>query len=200
MTTKLYRISLMFFVLAAMFTFQACQKDDPQPEVNQEEFNRAVITFTKLDANGNETATTVTAEFDELAHDHSSGSGGHDHDHVHVHLEHGAKYRMAIGLYVDEKLINEEIMDEADLHQFFFLPSAPGIISYQYEDKDKNNKPVGLKGVLEVTADGEVELNVILRHNLNKNHAAAAAWNSVNHPEAGGADDLNINLEIHAGH
>lgn len=198
--TKFYRTGLMLLAMATISTFQACQKDDPQPEVNQEEFNRAVITFTKLDAAGNETATKVTAEFGDLAHDHASEPNGHDHAHAHVDLEHGAKYRMTIGLYVDEKLINSEIMDEAEAHQFFFLPSAPGILSYQYEDMDKNNKPVGLKGLLEVIADGEVELNIILRHNLNKSHPAAVDWNSVDHPEAGGADDLNVGLEIHAGH
>jgi hypothetical protein len=199
-TMTALRKSMFALLAGSVLTFNACQKDDPSPEVEQEEFNRAVFTFTRLDASGNETAEKVVAELDELEHNHGSSGGAHDHEHVHVDLKEGATYRMAIGLYIDDKSINDEIMDEGDVHQFFFIPSVSGIVNYQYEDRDRNNRPVGLKGKLQVLQHGELDLNVILRHNLDKAHAGAATWNSANYAAAGGADDLNAELEIHADH
>jgi hypothetical protein len=200
--TKFSRIILTTLLIGATVTFNGCKKETPQPEVEQEEFNRVTLTFTKLDQAGNETTEKVVAEFGDLEHDHNA-SGQHadtEHNHVHVDLAEGAKYRLQIGLYIDDRLINSEITDEGEAHQFFFLPSVAGIINYQYEDTDKNNQPIGLKGLIEVKAPGELDLKVILRHNLNKSHSAAAVWNSINHADAGGADDLNIGLAIHAGH
>jgi hypothetical protein len=191
-------IFVMLFTLTTLISFQACKKEDPKPEVDQEEFNRAVISFTKLDANGNPTAIVVNAQFDDFEHDHEPDAGGTEDTHTAIDLETGVKYRMEVKLFVDQELINSEIMDEADLHQFFFLPSVSGAMTYQYEDRDKNNKPVGLSGLIEFTAAGELELNIVLRHNLEKDHAAAANWNSANHADAGGAEDLNISLDIHA--
>src|SRR5690606_27389748 len=108
----------------------------------------------------------------------------------HIHLHHDESYRLLIQLFYKGHSINDEIIEEGDEHQFFFIPSAEGIIEYKYNDADKDGRGIGLDGEIAITGEGEIDLKIVLRHGLNKAHAAAQAWNSPNYQQAGGADDL----------
>lgn len=101
---------------------------------------------------------------------------------------------MKINLFNNGANINQEIIDGGDEHQFFFLGAPAGVFEYTYEDNR-----LGLSGILNVMTSTEsaFDFNIILRHGLNKDHAAAQQWNNPQHIQAGGADDLNFKLEIH---
>ena len=61
--------------------------------------------------------------------------------------------------------VTEEIQDEADEHQFFFLGSAmDGLITHSYNDEDANGDPLGLENTITTVSVGEGELNLVLRH------------------------------------
>lgn len=61
--------------------------------------------------------------------------------------------------------VTEEILDEADEHQFFFLGSAIETLStHTYLDPDNNGIPLGQKSDITTNSAGEGELNVVLRH------------------------------------
>lgn len=182
--------SLSFIALALLFIlgFSACSKDDPIPEIDQEEYNAIELILRKGTQTENgfvlsdekETKITFTKEGVPSPH--------------HVHIDQGAAYRMEVNLFHNGNNINQEIMDSAEEHQFFFLGAPSGLLTYEYED----NK-VGLKGILEVvgTSGDTFDFNIVLRHGLNKNHSAAQQWNNLNYAQAGGADDVNVKVEFH---
>ena len=62
--------------------------------------------------------------------------------------------------------ITQEIEDEGDVHQVFFVGTAieDGLISHEYLDSDENSLPVGLSNQLNVLSVGEGELTIALRH------------------------------------
>ncbi len=207
---KLFKFSFAALFLGAALSFSSCsKKDDPTPEVEMEEPQEAIITFTKLDASGNETTEKTTVEFElgEHNHSHTSAVGtradDHSHDAPHIHLDAGAKYRMAIDLLRDEKNINSEFIKAANVHQFFFTPKdASGnvmnnFVKYTYEDKDANGRNLGLKGTFEVLTTGESDVQVILSHGLDKSKVNQTAWMYPGLANIGGDTDMDQTFELH---
>ena len=167
--------------------FSSCSKDDPVIEIDQEEYNAAQIIFIpgKL-----ENGIFVESEDEIIIDFNKEGVPSSNHTHLHE----GQSYRMKINLFNNGENINQEIIDDGDEHQFFFLGAPEGVFDYLYEDDQ-----LGLSGILTVKASTEsaFEFNIILRHGLDKDHSAAQLWNNPQHIQAGGADDLNFKLEIH---
>lgn len=213
MTKKNQILAFSFIILAAFF-LGSCSKDTPQPEIEQEEPDRALLTFTKLDANGNETQTKVTVDFDELSHDHDhdhastatvSATDEDDHDHAHIHLDANSTYRLQIEMYRDNQMINDEFIKAADEHQFFFFAkdeegkAVSNFINYIYEDKDQNNRPIGLKGKFSTFGAGTADIQVILSHGLDKSKVPAGVYNYENYSLIGDTDmDQAFELHIEA--
>lgn len=180
--TLMHTVSL---VLILIIGFSACQKDNPIPEDNQEEFNSAKITFVELTAQNG--GYLEGEESTVIAFDKEGKPSPH-----HIHLTEGKSYRMKIELFYNGESINQEIIDEADQHQFFFLGAPDGVLDYAYEDEK-----IGLEGIMRIIEHGEFDLQVILRHGLNKGSADAQQWNSKTYAKAGGTDDMNVSFEIH---
>jgi hypothetical protein len=180
-------VSIAAIAILLIVSFTSCSKNDPVPEVDQEEYSTVQIILQhgelvndKFTASEEKTIINFTKEGIPTP--------------KHVHINEGESYRMTINLLFDGENINQEIIDEADAHQFFFLGAPDGVFDYQYEDAN-----IGLQGILSVLdhTDSAFDFNIILRHGLNKNHAAAQLWNSKTHVQAGGADDLNLKVELH---
>jgi len=183
-------INIFSFTAVIAFTalvLSSCSKDDPVIEIDQEEYNAAQIVFIPGQM---ENGGFVESE-DEIVIDFAKDGTPSSH---HTHLHAGQAYRMKISLFNNGENINQEIIDDGDEHQFFFLGAPEGVFDYTYEDNQ-----LGLSGILTVKAATEsaFEFNIILRHGLNKDHAAAQKWNNPQHVQAGGADDLNFKFEIH---
>lgn len=208
MTKKNQILAFSFIILTAFF-LGSCSKDTPQPEIEQEEPDRALLTFTKLDANGNETQTKVTVDFDELSHDHDHAhastatvSEEHGHDHAHIHLDPNSTYRLNIEMYRDGQMINDEFIKAADEHQFFFFAKdeegkpVSNFINYIYEDKDQNNRPIGLKGKFSTFGAGTADIQVILSHGLDKSKVPAGVYNYENYSLIGDTD-MDQAFELH---
>lgn len=213
--TKKNQLLALTFILFSTFFMASCSKDDPQPEIEQEEPDSANLIFTKLDANGNETGTKVTVNFDELSHNHdhahaskatvSAAEEGHDHDHAHIHLDPNSTYRLNIEMYRDGQMINDEFIKAADEHQFFFFAkdeagkTVPNFFHYVYEDKDQNNRPLGLKGKFTTLGAGTADIQVILSHGLDKSKVPAGVYNYENYALIGDTDmDQTFELHIEA--
>jgi len=65
--------------------------------------------------------------------------------------------------------ITEEIeVDEADEHQFFFIPGGGLDVTTEYTNFDANNNPVGTKFNLTTTTTGSGTLTITLRHEPTK--------------------------------
>lgn len=173
--------------LIFVFSFSSCSKDDPVPEIDQEEYDAAELIFAHgeiRDGSFVESGETTKISISET---------GETTPH-HTHLAEGETYRLKVNLFHDGKSINQEIIDAGDEHQFFFVGAPEGVFDYGYEDSK-----VGLQGILTVTghSDSAFDWNLVLRHGLNKDHAAAQQWDNPNYVQAGGADDLNATVELH---
>lgn len=209
--TKKNQLLALAFILFSTFFMASCSKDDPQPEIEQEEPDRALLIFTKLDATGNETQTKVEVDFDELSHDHDHAHAStatvseEGHEHAHIHLDPNSTYRLNIEMYRDGQMINDEFINAADEHQFFFFAkdetgkAVSNVINYIYEDKDKNNHPIGLKGKFSTFGAGAADIQVILSHGLDKAKVPAGVYNYENYSLIGDTDmDQTFELHIEA--
>lgn len=176
--------------IAGIITISSCSKDKPTPtpEPEQEEFDAARVQFIALDAGGAQTTDTTTVNFDRNGVPTPAT----------CNLNAGASYRTLMTLSSKGSSINQEIIDEGTEHRFFFIPSvATGVTNYVYNDKDADNRGIGLDGKMTI-GTGQFNLKIVLRHALDKSKPEAQDWNSSNYSAAGGEDDLNITFGIQA--
>lgn len=179
-------LSIAAIAIILIVSFSSCSKNDPVPELDQEEYNSVQVTYEQGTYTNNVFTPSGENTIVTFTKDGTPTPGT-------ISLTEGESYRMKINILLDDKSINQEIIDEADEHQFFFLGSPDGVFDYKYEDDQ-----VGLTGILSALkqTNATFDFQILLRHALNKDHAAAQSWNSAEYVEAGGADDLNIKLKI----
>ncbi|MEP0710909.1 MAG: hypothetical protein ABJC55_03220, partial [Algoriphagus sp.] len=111
-------------------------------------------------------------------------------------------YQMTIDVLnsIEGEDITEEIREEADEHQFYFLGSAltsSPFMTYVYDDE--GSELIGLKGIVTVQLNPGVNnanMRVILRHDLDKNYPGADNPNFQDFAMAGGESDLDITFPV----
>ncbi|WP_028298144.1 hypothetical protein [Olivibacter sitiensis] len=167
--------------------FSACSKDDPEPENPEEEFAKVIFNFIELEDHGDhfdETTDTVIVEFGE---DGNSTRGHYD-------LVEGHTYRLKVVAYdFAGREMQQEFVEDADDHQFFFTGAPDGVLDYVYEDDQ-----VGVTGRFTVLEHAdEFVMNAVLRHGLNKSRATAADWNNPDHASFGGSTDMDLRFPLH---
>jgi len=181
-------------------TFSLIIEEDDEEE--EEVINEVVFTFTPQGEGDAVTATWFDADGD--------GVGAPNIDSIM--LAEGVTYDLTVSLTntlgTEPEDVTEEIMEEADEHQFFFSftdgifsdPSGDGNVDngsdpINYSDMDDNGLPVGLS--TSWTAGGHTdtpgEFNVVLKHQPGQKTAAS----DVN---VGGTDlDITLPLIIEEG-
>ncbi len=185
-------------LLAASVFMLSCSSDDPTPENDGELITDVTLTFLELDENSD----PVGASFDFTASDPEGIETGATPTVETVLLEKGKTYQMTIELYnsIENEDITEEISEESDEHQFYFLGSAfvgTPVLTYAYDDE--GGIKLGLKGIVTVNEDpaaATATMQIILRHDLDKNFAGADNPNFTNYVQAGGETDLDITFPL----
>ena len=184
----MYRLLPTALLAGVILTFNACKKDDPKPEVSQEEFKSVVFNFIELEAHGDHyhtTTDTVKVIFGE------DGNSSKSHYDLHAN----ATYRLKIVAYdFAGREMQDEFVEEADEHQLFLTGAQDGVLSYKYED-DK----VGVTGLLSTLqpSNGSMTLTAVLRHGLDKSKTTANDWNNPNHASFGGSADFTLKFPLH---
>ncbi|MEB2778064.1 hypothetical protein SYJ56_22315 [Algoriphagus sp. D3-2-R+10] len=193
-TNKLYLIALA----VVSFAFSSCDSEDPVPENDGELITDVTLTFQEIDESGN----AVGSAFDFTASDSEGIEIGSAPDVETVTLTKGKTYQMSIEVYnsIAEEDITEEIQEESDEHQFYFLGSAfvgSPIMSYEYDDE--GGISLGLKGIVTVDENpvsNNANMQILLRHDLDKNFPGASNPNFVEYAQAGGESDLDITFPV----
>ncbi|SEL07431.1 hypothetical protein [Parapedobacter koreensis] len=195
MKKQFKNFSFALLSLGFLAFLSSCSKDDPDPEIPQEEIGGAKLTFTEVEWHGDhaddiENPEIVEVEFDEA---------GLPPVGAHLHLDVGKTYRLELKAYdFAGRESQQEFIEEAHIHQLFFLGAPEGVLDYQYADPD--NVQVGVTGYLHVLKTSEsFVFNVILRH-LNegvKSNITADDWNNPNYTQFGGENDLDLKVEVH---
>ncbi len=169
-------------LLAGLVLLSACDNSDPEPE-NQEELITTVrLTFTP--AGG---GAPVVATWQDL-----DGDGGGAPQVSAISLARNTTYTLAVTLSDASKTpavdITEEVKGEAEEHQLFFRTTGLSGMTIAYNDRDADNRPIGLSNTVTVpNAASTGTLTVILRHEPNKTAAGVAAGDPAN---AGGETDI----------
>lgn len=186
---KLRNYLVLGLFAVGILSFSACSKNDPEPELPEEEIESVVFNFIELEAHGDhydETDNIIRVVFDE---------DGLPPVGEHYDLEVGHKYRLKVVAYdFAGREIQQEFVNEADEHQFFFTGAPAGTLNYTYEDDN-----VGVTGIFEVLdhTEGSFTMNAVLRHGLDKSRATADDWNNTNHASFGGGVDISVRFPLH---
>jgi hypothetical protein len=169
-------------LLAALVLLSSCG-DDPDPVLeNQEELITTVrLTFTPTGG-----GTPVVATWQDL-----DGDGGGAPVVSAITLAGNTTYTLVVTMSDASKSpavdITEEIEEEAEEHQLFFRTSGLTGMTIAYNDKDADNRPIGLSNTVTTPTAGAGTLTVILRHEPNKAATGVAAGDPTN---AGGETDI----------
>lgn len=198
------KFNLAIVALAMVVFAASCTKEDPTPEVDQEEVGVATLIFTEVEVE------------DHDDHVHYNDIAGGQSDTVtfsgaellppvgaHLHLYVGKTYRVElVATDFAGRETQETFVSRADIHQAFILGAPANSLSYVYGDVDENGTAVnvGVTGYLTVdAATDSFVLNYVLRH-LNegvKESITANDWNNENYTQFTGANDLDLQVEVH---
>ncbi|MFC5623846.1 hypothetical protein [Algoriphagus winogradskyi] len=191
---KLYLLALALVA----FSISSCESEDPVPENDGEVITDVTLMFQEID----DTGAAVGSPFEFTASDSEGIEVGGAPTVETVMLSKGKTYQMSIEVYnsIENEDITEEIQEEGDEHQFYFLGSAftsSPFLSYIYDDE--GSELIGLKGIVSVQQSpgfSTAEMRVILRHDLDKNYPGADNPNFTDYAQAGGESDLDITFPV----
>ncbi|RXG32562.1 type 1 periplasmic binding fold superfamily protein [Leeuwenhoekiella marinoflava] len=186
-------LSLLFILTIA---FSSCSNDDdstPEPINEEEVITTVTVTLTP------ETGATVILTSQDLDGD---GPNAPIID-VEGALQAGMSYSGSIVLENETEtpaeLINEEIEEEADEHQFFYQIGGGLDATVTYDDNEDdyldndNTNPVGLEFSLVAGTASSGQFTVTLRHEPNKDAEGVSDGDITN---AGGESDITQTFDL----
>lgn len=160
-------------LLLLMFSW-SCKEDNPANVEEPGPGEQELITTINVTLTPQGGGAAVTAQFKDL-----DGDGGNAPTISTLNLKAGVTYNGTIELLNETENpagdITEEVMGEAEAHQFFFEARGGivGRVTITYADKESDyvtntgtDHPVGLKFTVIVTAGADVsgEFNIVLSH------------------------------------
>ena len=178
---------LLFPLLLVALIFTGCSNDDnTQPEpVNEEE----VITTMTVILSPSGGGTVVTLQKKDL-----DGDDGPNQPVITVsgNLTAGTTYSGVIQVLNETETpaenITEEVLEEANEHQFFFTPAGGLNVSTTYSDQDDNGNPLGVQFALSANTASSGTLTVTLRHEPTKPNTGLS--------DAGGQTDIEATFNV----
>lgn len=187
----------LYLLSALTIAFSSCESEDPIQENDGEVITDVTLTFQELDGSNNPVGTP----FSFKASDPEGIETGATPTVEDVVLTKGKKYRMSIEVYnsIAGEDITEEILEEGDEHQFFFLGSAFTSNALQIAYDDPSGELIGLRNIVTVSSSpgtNNALIQVILRHDLDKDYPGATNPNFQTYVQAGGETDLDITFPL----
>jgi hypothetical protein len=174
---------IYFLLIICLFS---CTKDDPIIP-NEEEIITSVI-YTLFPKDG---GTPILFSYRDL-----DGDGGNPPIITEAILLKNQSYIGKIELFNElvnpPKNISQEVLAEAEEHQFFYVSNL-NYLEIKYNDQDKNGLPIGLETIVNTNVSGNSALKIILKHQPNKTGINVSSGSIIN---AGGETDLEITFNI----
>lgn len=179
------KYNLLFLATCIAILLPSCKKQDPILP-NEEELITSMMWT--LVAQG--TTDTLRFSFQDL-----DGDGGNDPILMLDTLQAGTTYNSNILLLnelgVPADTITNEVLSEAEQHQFFYQ-SSTGKITASYTDSDGTN-PIGIQTEITTGAAGTDTLTITLRHEPDKFATGVSSGDISN---AGGETDIQVSFEV----
>lgn len=177
----------LFLVLTVVF-FSQCDTEDPEPELEEELITTMRLTFSPVDG-----GTDVLF----IIEDEDGPEGPIEPEYTNGVLAANASYNVSIELLNEAETpvedITEEIEEEDDEHQFFFLISNGLDLEFAYDDVDGDGNPVGLRSNFFTGEASTGTLTVELRHEPNKSAEGVSNGLIEN---AGGETDIQAIFDV----
>lgn len=182
-------------LLLILFTLVSCTKNEPTPEIDQEELGSAKLIFTPVSKDQEKNiyteidgAKAMSIEFKGYPLLPPAGE--------HIHLTTGLTYKLELVSYdFAGREVQNTFLQRAETHQAFLLNAPTGCLNFEYGDDQ-----VGVTSYLTVVKDMEVKmLRFIMRH-LNpgvKSRITTSDWNNQNYIQFTGANDLELKFDAH---
>ncbi len=186
MVMQNHKWKILLIVCAPALIWLSCSED---PIPNESE----LITSLYYELTDSSTGTSRVLWFKDL-----DGTGGQAPEMHSDTLSVNTVYHGSLRL-LDESGktpidITQEILAEAEDHQFFFSFSGDSPVQVSYRDSDANGYPVGLESrLLTNRVPGSSVLRINLRHQPNKQAEGVAQGILLN---AGGETDLQVDIPI----
>jgi len=169
--------SSKLMLVAAVLLFNSCKKDDPVHEHDNEEIKTMTLSFTEKTTN--EKVEVIIDATDTKTQTLTLKKGDYD---LNLKL---ADF--------DGHEVQQEIIDDADEHQFFFVGPKKEQITFTYLDQK-----IGLKSNWKVLDKANaIPMKIVLMHGLNKTKTTAADWNNPSYQSiGGGTPDISVNVTL----
>lgn len=182
------QILTLFALSLLCLIFVGCSNEDPEPANEEELITTARVTFTNT-ANASDVATAVFQDLD--------GPGGNDPVLTHPTLTANSTYSVSI-VFLNEQEnpaedITEEVAEEDDDHQVFYVAGTGLNFTFAYGDQDGNGNPLGLVGTATTAAASTGNLTVTLVHEGDK---SANGVNEGDPTNAGGETDVTVTFNV----
>ena len=181
-------VLLLATAILASVMFTGCKKKEEDPAAADE--NELITTIRMRFTEGSTTRTFTYRDLD--------GAGGNPPVVDNITLTNGRTYTLAIEVLnesnpskIEDK--TAEILSEGYEHQFFFTGNATNLVTFTYNDRDRDSRPIGLSNTVVARNTGSGALIVTLRHDLNKAAAGVANGQITN---AGGSTDIEVNFNV----
>lgn len=171
-------------LVVSLFTF-GCSKDPASPPENESE---TITTVRFRLVQTDDTTRVFQAQWRDL-----DGEGGNPPAITGFsNLPSNKTFSGSIQVLDETKSpvedITEEIEEEDDEHQFFYIVSGSSL-TLQYDDADSNGKPVGLKTRVATGSTSSGTLRIVLKHEATKN-------NTISVPSTDGETDFDIVIPV----
>ena len=192
----LKKASLYFLALLA-FGFASCESEDPEKENEGEVITDVTLKFQEL--NGSNALVGEILSF--KASDPQGIEVGKTPTVQSISLTKGKNYQMTIEVTnsIEGEDITQEILEEAEEHQFFFLGQVFDSSFFSIQYADAGGIALGVKTNVTVSAStgtNNSSMRVVLRHDLDKNFPGVSNTNFANFVQAGGETDLDITFPV----
>ncbi|MFZ4861954.1 hypothetical protein ACL9RF_07190 [Sphingobacterium sp. Mn56C] len=189
---------IIFACLILGVTLASCSKNDPTPEVDQEELGTVTLKFTPVKVVVNNGTTTYEPILDEEVEEVKfTGNPLLPPVGAHVHLHVGDTYKLELKTTdFAGRESQQTFVNRPEIHQAFILNAPQGSLDYVYGEPTN----VGVTGYLTVkqTTDS-FPLRYVLRH-LNpgvKSKIKASDWNNLNFTQFTGENDIDVKFDVH---
>ncbi|TXK51948.1 hypothetical protein FVR03_02365 [Pontibacter qinzhouensis] len=161
---KLFRPYLAFLLMGSLLATTACKEDEePEPDHDHELITTVTLTLVPTDTS----KPTVTATWEDL-----DGVGGTPATIDDLVLSANTIYTGSISFESEEDHgdhshghdLTDEIREEGDAHELFYVVTPQGLVSFEKTDVDDNNRPIGLETRVITTGAGTGTVRVVLKH------------------------------------
>jgi len=166
-------------LLAFLFVFTSCKKDDPEEVHEEEEINRVVLSVFQTGASQQDTYTWNEGETIPS-----------------IALSANATYQVSVSFYdasdaSDIENITEEVIEEADEHYVFFETAGANltIASASTDTTDSDNIPINLNTQWTTAAASSGSVRVYLIHEPTTKSGSSR-------DDFGGETDVEVNFPV----